>query len=60
VPGRHAAQRAVVVYRLKDYPANLEAIKARFDRVSEPETVEVGRFREKEKYLIVVAEGYKP
>ncbi len=60
VPANHAAQRAVVVYRFRDYPANLDAIKARFDRVSEPEPVEVGRFREKEKYLIVVAEGYKP
>jgi 4-amino-4-deoxy-L-arabinose transferase-like glycosyltransferase len=57
---RHAGRRAVLVYSPGDWPDAIDLVRQRFDRVGEPERVEVTRFGgRKEAFLLVTAEGYR-
>jgi len=56
----HAGQRAVLVYSPGDWPKAMEQVRLRFERVGEPESIEVTRFGgRKETFLLVTADGYR-
>jgi 4-amino-4-deoxy-L-arabinose transferase-like glycosyltransferase len=60
----HLGKNAVIVYDGKHFPAEMERIRACFDRVDEPEEIVVPRVRiagqgDNEKYYVMSAWNYK-